>query len=311
MKIQEIIFEGGWASAKTQNTVITPQFVHNVRIVLANFEKELNAHLKSKGIPAIGIGHPVGSGTYYERDLKINPTREYGDIDVMFYIPRMPNMNNNQTSQLFADNVKEFCDHHGGYETANGKNVIVQTGDDYVQVDLVSAYYDMADWGNALAPEYNVKGVLSASMYSALAEAMNLSIGSHGVQAKTVGGQLVPFRTVKGTELVTVSTNKNNWAIDIVKFFGGKISPLLKQYPGMKDEVRIADIVGSIKGIAQSLGQPDLPGRVKEIYLAKINAVVTSSKFDKAATPAAVEKAEYTKKMLAKKSTEFASLLDK
>jgi len=304
--------EGGWASEKTQNTVITPQLVATVRKILAQFEQDLNAHLDSKNIPHIGIGHPAGSGTYYERDLKINPTREYGDVDVMFFVPRIPEMTNNQVNQLFASNVKEFCDASADYSTSNGKNVIIQIGDnDYVQVDLVTAYFDMADWSKALAPEYNVKGVLCASLYSALAEVLQLSIGSNGVQAKTVGDEVVPFRTIKGTTLHTVSASKDTWAVDIVKFFGGNTSaPLLRKYPGWAGETRVSDIINSIKGIAQGLGQGDLPSKVKAAYLKKIDAVINSSKFDKAATPAAVAKAEHTKELLAQKSAEIAAKFD-
>ena len=312
MKINEILSEGGWASTKTQNTVITPQFVADVRIVLQGFEKGLNAHLASKNIPPVGIGHPCGSGTYYERDLKVNPTKEYGDIDVHFYIPRMEGLNNNQTTQLFADNVKEFCNGNPNYETENGKNVIVQTGNDFVQVDLVTIYYDNKEWSTALAPEWNVKGVLCASLYSALAEAMNISISSHGVQAKTVDGQLVKFGTTKNTKLITITTDKDKWAVDIVKYFGGKkASPLLKQYPGVKDEVRVADIINSIKGICQSLDRPELIQTIKEIYLGKIHKTASSSKFDKAETPAAIEKAHHTKEMLMTKSAEIAALFDR
>ena len=302
--------EGGWASEKTQNTVITPGFVVKVRQVLAVFEKELNAFLASQNIPPIGIGHPVGSGTYYERDLKINPTREYGDIDVSFYIPRMPGMTNNQANQLFADQVLKFCDSHPErYDTANGKNVIVQIGQDFVQVDLVTSYFDMKDWGAVLAPEYNIKGVLCASLYSALAEAMGISIGAHGVQAKTVNGELVPFRTVKGAELHTISSNRDSWAVDIAKFFGAKkISPLLAKYPGLMGEVKVADIVNSIKGIASSLNRPEIIEDAKRIYLEKISKVANSSKFDKAQTPQAVEKAEHTKELLSSKSAQIASL---
>ncbi len=317
------ITEGGWASTKTQNTVITPQFVADVRIVLQGFEKTLNAHLASKNLPPVGIGHPCGSGTYYERDLKVNPTKEYGDIDVHFYIPRMPELNNNQTTQLFADNVKEFCNENPNYETENGKNVIVKTGNDYVQVDLVTIYYDNEEWAAALAPEWNVKGVITASIYSSLALTLGVSISSHGVQVKIRDNAVVPFSTIKNIELKTISTDPKNWATDIAKFFGcHKLSTSIQQFPGLKGEVKITDIVGSINGIADSFELNNIFGnrlainskkefmqQIASTYQNKIDAVITSSKFDKAMTPASQKKAEYTKTMLTAKSKEVISLL--
>ncbi len=322
MRSKEFISEGGWASTKTQNTIITPALIEKVVTVLkAKFEPELNAFLKSKQLPSIQIGKPCGSGTYYKRDLVQNPNKEYGDIDVHFYIPRMPDLNNNQTITLFATNIKEFCDRSTTFATENGKNVILQLGDDYVQIDLVNIYYDVQDWATALAPEWNVKGVLCASLYSALAEALQISISSIGVQAKTINGKLVKFNTVKGVKLHTITTDKKKWAIDIATFFGAsEYSPTLKSYPGLIDEVRVKDIIGSIKGIAETLEQTNtLPSQysdsqsllstIKQIYLDKINKVITSSKFDKAETETAIKKAADTKSMLTTKSSEIGKMI--
>ena len=41
----------------------------------------------------------------------------------------------------------------------------------------------------------------------------------------------------------------------------------------------------------------ELLSAVKDIYLQKIQAVISSSKFNKAETPAAIQKAEHTKQM--------------
>ena len=323
MRAREFLLNGGWANAKTQDTVITPPVIAKVvEILKGKFEPELNAFLAKNMLPEIKIGRPCGSGTYYERDLVQQPDKQYGDIDIHFYIPRMPDMNNNQVSTLFAKNVMDFCAQSSSFETENGKNVIVQFGNDYIQVDLVTIYYDNKDWADALAPEWNVKGVLCASLYSALAEALHLSISPHGVQAKTLDGQLVKFGTIKGTSLHTVSTDKKNWAVDIAKFFNAKyIDDRLKTYPGLiGGEVRVADIINSIQGIAETLdynkklpadysNASDLLANIKSIYLDKIGKVINSSKFDKAASPAAVEKAEHTKQMLSTKSQEFAKLI--
>lgn len=315
MKIIDLL-EGGWASTKTQNTIITPTVVRDAVRVMQFFGEQFNQFLAQKNLPPIEIGRPCGSSTYYERDMEKQPNKEYGDIDINFHIPEMPGMNNNQTVTLFSNAVKEFCDATHGFETENGKNVIVQLGDQYVQVDLVVSYIKNKEWSKALAPEWNVKGVLCASLYSALAQALNLSIGGHGIQAKTLNGERVKFSTIKGVTLHQVTNNKDNWAIDVAAYLGCKhFTTRLKEYPGLKDEARVSDIINSIKGIASSLdingimNSSELLSTIKDIYLQKINAVIDSSKFNKAETPAAIQKAADTKAMLAKKSAEIAKLI--
>lgn len=88
MRAKEFLPEGGWANPVTQNTTITPSLVKTVyEKVLPVFIKKLNEHLKSQDLPAVELGRPCGSTTYYERDLLRDPKREYGDIDVNLFIP--------------------------------------------------------------------------------------------------------------------------------------------------------------------------------------------------------------------------------
>jgi len=316
MKINEIIVEGGWANPITQNTKITPALVEAVFAVLHTFTNNLNVYLKQENVPPVELGKPCGSTTYYKRDMVQNPEREYGDIDVNLFIPRIEGMTNNANANLIKTKIMEFCERSPDFQTSNGTNVIVQVGHDYVQVDLITAYSHNKEWSSALAPQYNVKGVLCNSLYSSLGEVLMLSIGGgHGVQAKTQNGELVPFRTVKGVELETVTNNPKTWALDIAKYFGcNKVSPRLKSYPGMIGEIRVADIINSIRGIAETLelngkgNAAEMLSQIKDIYLGKIDAVINSSKFDKAASPDAVAKAEHTKEMLATKSKQFATL---
>jgi GNAT superfamily N-acetyltransferase len=313
MRAKEFLPEGGWANPVTQNTTITPALVKNVyEKVLPVFIKKLNEHLKSQDLPAVELGRPCGSTTYYERDLLRDPEREYGDIDVNMFIPRIEGMTNNANAEIIKTQIRDFCESSPDFQTSNGTNVIFQVGKDYVQVDLITSYHHNKEWTKALAPEYQVKGVLCNSLYSSLGEALQLSIGSgHGVQAKLQKDKLVPFKTSKDVVLKTITNNPKTWAIDIAKFLGAKkISPTLKKYPGMLDEIRVADIVNSIKGIAESIDDNELVGKVKDIYLKKIQAAINSSKFDKAASAGAIEKANKTKEALASKSAQIASLFD-
>jgi hypothetical protein len=201
-----------------------------------------------------------------------------------------------------------------------------------VQVDLIYTYHEHANWSRALSPEYRVKGVISTSLTSALAEVLNLSFSTQGLQVKTRGGQPVSFRQSKDTQLHTVSLDPENWAADIYKFYytlinrntPGSLPADLKVHSGLKDEQRLSDIVLSIKSLANAFDSEGMFGRgplshinskqdmmtkVSSTFASKLEAVITSSKFDKAATPAAIEKADKTKLMLAKYRNEITKLL--
>lgn len=320
ISFRDYLREGGWSSTLTQGTHITPTLVDHAVKIIEDFVQKFNVHLKLKDLSPVEFGGPCGSTTYYKRDMVQNPTREYGDIDVNLHIPRIEGISNAANDSLYKNEIKEFCEHNAEFKTDNGTNVIINIGADYIQVDFVTSYIHNKEWTKALAPEYNVKGVLCNSLYSAFGEAIHLSFGGgHGIQVKRVNDEIVPFRTVKDVKLHTISTNPKIWAIDIAKYFGcTKLSPRLKSHPGMKDEVKVSDIINSFKGIAETLEMNcKLPGyteawelmsTVKSIYLQKINTVIHSKKFEKAASPAAVEKARATKEQLATKSSQIASL---
>lgn len=325
MRAHEIISEGGWASSKTQSTVLTPALLQRVvRYLQSQIEPQFNAWLNSKNIPAVKFGRPVGSGTYYERHLKTDPQKQYGDIDIQFIIPKLDTKSTNESRQFYYDLIKQYGDSTGAYETDNGKNIVVNiSADDYVQVDLVSLFSDLVNWSTVLTPPEGVKGVLSASLYSALAEALNISISDLGIQIKTSNNQVVPFSKQKDVNLVTITTNQSNWAIDLVKFLGcTKLHPILAKYPGMKDEITINQILGSIIGIAKTLELNDrlsatgknyssaenLITTISKIYLDKIDKVINSSKFNKATTAEAQALAEKTKKVLFTGSRHIANL---
>lgn len=326
MKIRDIIFEGGWASAKTQETIVTPNVLDQVVKMLKNdVEPRMNQWLSDRGIPTIQFGRPVGSGTYYQRHLKTQPDRRYGDIDIQFIIPRIADKSNNENKQFYYDLAKSYGQQSGAYESENGKNIIVKIGaNNYAQVDLVSIFGELVRWSDVFSPPEGVKGVLSASLYSALGEALNLSISDLGVQVKLSNGQIVPFSKQKDVEVATITTIPEQWAVDIAKYFKcSKLDPLLARYPGLGDEVTIEQLIGSIVGLARTLelnnrlsasGIPhasaeDLLKRIQEIYLGKINKVVNSSKFDKAASPEAQQLAQETKELLKSKGQAIAGLL--
>jgi hypothetical protein len=330
---ESTVMEGGWASVETQNTVITPRTVAEIIHILAGFEASYNAWQAANELDAeIKIGKPKGSGTYYRRDLEQDPEREYGDVDVECFIHSREGVKSAQRITEYRRAINDYCAQSPDFSTDNGTNVIMRTTAGPVQVDLIYTYHEHADWSRVLSPEYRVKGVISTSLTSSVAEALNLSFSSQGIQVKIRNNQPVSFRQSKDTELRTVSINPDNWAQDIYALYyylshGEKPAEMprdLQAHGGLKDEQRLSDIVLSIKALATGLEQANLLGhgalidiadkkdlirRVAQIYSDKLAAAENSSKFDKASTPAAVEKAKKTKLMLAKYRNEVTKLL--
>lgn len=327
VKVNEInLSEGGWASTLTQNTVITPNVVVKAVNQYNQFINDFNNFLKIKNIPEVKAGHPVGSTNYYKRDLVSNPNKEYGDIDILLFIPKLKDKSDAQISEIYKKLVIEFCQNKSDISTDSGHAVIFKlNNDDYVQVDLVFAYYENKEWLKALVPEYNIKGVLSASLYSSLAELLNLSISSNGIQVKLRDNKPVSFRQSKHTTLKIISTDPKHWALDILYFYHNLINPTgrltiaqtLKDHSGINPEnLKISDIVLSIKGLADSLesngangwfgygplshikNKQDFMNQIKTIYTSKINSRMNDSKFNKAETEKAKEKVIETKKKL-------------
>lgn len=330
---------GGWSKTVTQGIKLTPDIAKDAIAVARTFGKDFNLYLTSKEELPIKIGKAVGSTAYYEKDLKSNPTKEYGDIDIIFSIPRIEGLGESKNTSYYRDLVKQFIkDVKPSYlfddGDQNGMNIIVDAGDGrWVQVDLVVAFNDTEDWTtHRMTPEHNLKGAFVGFMYASLAEVLNLSIGTSGVQVKHVAGELVPYRKLKVDKVETVSTDIGNFALDILKYYhtragGGelKVAPLLKSFPGMnRDNIQIKDLARAVKGLGDSFVLNDMFGKgdlkhvpdydtfiekIKTIYAGKAEVAAAATKFDKAVTPEAKKRAEDTKELLRAKVAELIKLL--
>jgi len=305
MKITDIITEGGYASTLTQDTKVTPAMVQTAVGVFDTFVQQFNKFLKSKNLPPVKAGHPVGSTHYYKQDLVSNPDKTYGDIDILFFIPKLPGSSDGANVSTYTNAVTEFVSTANNISTNSGKNLVFQMGSEYLQIDLVMAYYENRDWLPALLPERGIKGVISSTVYSSVAEVMNISVNSQGVQVKLRGGMPVSFRQSKDTEVRTISKNPRTWALDVLKFFHGlantgsklQVSDSLQQASGVDPAaVRIADNVQAITGLADSLelngllaqgalshvkDSADFMAQVRSVYQNKMQAAMNSTKFDK------------------------------
>jgi hypothetical protein len=322
MRITDIIAEGGWDTKITQDTVISPQIVRaTLAIVSGKFIRDFNQFLDSRGVPPIKMGHPTGSSAYYEVDKE---DKIYGDIDLQIIVPEIPEtagktMSQQQTiwNKLEDEFVKTVNPQYVSSESEPGHPIIDIGNNAFVQVDLMPHVEKLATWGRfRTTPERGIKGLLNGNMFSVLGEMLMMSIQHSGVQFKVRDKKKLPYTpTRKNYELVTLSTDIENFVMDIFRHEAheqgitkGKIDPLLKMNPGSKlDDVKIANLVNAVKGLALSFGHNNMYGNgdlenysSAEDFLAKFWTVyegkamkdINAPKRDKAETPQAIARAE-------------------
>jgi hypothetical protein len=333
MKIHEIIVEGGWTSTVTQGTKITPAIIKPALGVLARFIDDFNAFLETKNLPPVRMGKPTGSTAHHEADLADPQRRDtiYGDIDMQMIAPELEGVAGgsafasywNRLAGEFVEQRKPASVHsipdpgHPVFEIAPGK---------FVQIDFMWHPEPLAKWGASRAtPERGLKGLLHGNMFSTLGELLDMSIQHAGVQLKVIDGQQVPFNKRKGTELVTVTTDPENFIMDLFRYeyktITGRdadqrtpIDPLLKQYPGNDiNDTRIAKLVNSVKGLARSLEANNLFGKGNlaqfgsasdfinqfvQHYEQKAMNDVNGTKRDKAQHPDDIARADMDKKKI-------------
>lgn len=334
---RQYLAEGGWSKKETQSTKLTPAVAKKAVAVLPQFERDFNAFLKKKGLPPIAIGRPVGSSSYIERDLKDNPDKEYGDIDVLMTIPRLEGTSEAKNNSTYSDAVKEFAgEKERSYmlhdKESFGNAIIVKVDDGYAQVDLVRTFGEHAAWAaDRMTPEHGLKGALLGNLYTSFGELFHVSIGPAGVAAKEKDGELVSSRTLKPDKVHGISLDISKFAQHIVEFIHKRINDgsklkLVGLTGGMnRENIKATDLAKIIKSVGKTFAANEMFGKgplkgiadydeyiakIKKIYIDKNTKAAGDAKFNKADTPEAKARAEQTKDLLLNKSKEIASLLD-
>lgn len=333
------LFEGGWATEVTQSTKLTPRNVKRALALLPRLEKDFNAYLAKHHLPPVVISKPVGSTSYVERDLKANPDKEYGDIDVLMEIPRLEDQTEARTTTIYKNALNDFTQHakvdYIYPRDVKASNVIVKIGpDEHVQVDMVMTPQDVAHWAAArMTPEHGLKGAVTGFLYSALAEVLHLSISQSGVLAKRKAGQVVPFVDRSGDKVERLSTDFANFGRHIAEWVVKelnptsrvKLHPSLEEQPGLKaDDVKLADMVKMVKGIVRTIELNDALGRgflkkhetavqlmnaIREVYREKLLSAAKDAKLDKAQTPEAKQRAADLRQLFITKAAEVSNAL--
>lgn len=327
MFIKEL-FEGGWDTKVTQGTVIKPQIVKAALATAQQFAKDFNAFLQQKNIPGIRIGAPTGSSAYHDVDPE---DKIYGDVDLQIVVPELEQTQGMTMAQaqtfwykLEDEFVKTVQPQYVHQESDAGHPIFAIGNDQYVQVDLMPHIQKLEKWGRyRVTPERGLKGLLYGNLFSVLGELLKLSIQHSGVQLKVRDGVRQPYTsTRKDYQLETITTNIETFVYDIfmnearqLGITKPQIDPLLKQYPGANiKDIRAANLVNAIKGLANSFALNDMYGQgdlsqyrsaedfintFKQIYTAKAEKDINATKRDKAETPEAKARAEDDKNKVA------------
>lgn len=314
---------GGWDTTKTQKTRLTPRVVADTLPVVDKFVKEFNYWLEERELDRVSVGRPTGSSAYYAEDLKENPEKIYGDIDLQMIGSPIEGKTYGQfagTWNRLADEfVKDMQPHYIDIGESKVGHPIFCVNDDFVQVDFMWHEPKLATWGlHRVTPERGVKGSLHGNMFSVFGELLDMSIQHAGVQLKTIDGVHVPFSKQKGTEVVTITTSPGSFIYDVFAYEARlqgiedfDSSDSLMQCPGNNlNNVKISRLVRGVKGFAESCELNDMFGKVDLAdfssaedflnkfltrYEEKAMIDVNASKRDKASTPDAIARAQADK----------------
>jgi hypothetical protein len=275
--------EGGWATAKTQGTVIKPLIIQDCVNKLKIVSTQFAHHCKSLELPPLEFSKPVGSGTWYEDDIESQPDKVYGDVDFMVSYPVLELTEKGEradeiassklyNAELFTFLEKQsytFIDVEESKKISSDTSVklvmMVQTqsGDGWIQVDLIVTHPGYKDWAIfRMTPIRNVKGFVIGNLYSSFGEVLELSIQPRGVRAKFSGSEMVSYGKRAGVEDRLLSANIETFMIDIAEFFwkeSGTEKPFnpgsLKSWKMDPNNPTFENLVDGIKGVAEVLSE--------------------------------------------------------
>jgi hypothetical protein len=279
----QFLNEGGWATTKTQETTITPDVIKSVVDIISHVASEFNGHLREIELPSLDFLKPIGSGSWWEEDLKNQPLKTYGDVDYMIAYPTLKLTAGKDREDEIAT-VKLYnaellmwleAEKPKGIDVAESKAVSTpsslklvaevqmpngQSG--WVQVDLVVTHKEYQDWAVfRMTPIKNVKGFVLGNLYSSFGEVLDLSIQARGVRAKFEGDVMKPYAKRSGVEERLISANAQTFMTDICRFFweqSGTQWPFkdtpIEKWQGMNPrDPRFEDLCDGIRAVAKTL----------------------------------------------------------
>jgi hypothetical protein len=283
--LEQYLTEGGWASSKTQSTIIRPKIIKDCVEKLKDLESKFNKHLEEKGMQPMEFLRAVGSGKWFEKDIESQPDKVYGDIDFNVSYPvieddKLSERDNEIKSiklyntELLSFLEKENLDYidveetKGASDTSSVKLIMkaeTDEGEGWVQVDLIVTHEQYKDWSTfRLTPMHNVKGFVLGNLYSSFGEVLEINIQTRGVRAKMIDDRVVNYSKRSGAVDKLITSDVNRFMHDIAKFLWEqgdtdepfKESESLKNWKGMdQDNPRIEDLAQGIMAVADTLAQ--------------------------------------------------------
>ena len=210
--------------------------------------------------------------------------------------------------------------------------VATEEGTGYIQVDVIVTHSGYKDWAIfRMTPIRNVKGFVLGNLYSSFGEVLEISIQPRGIRAKFAGSEMVSYSKRAGVEDKMLSSNIETFMYDIAKFFWEQSgtdkafepSSSLSSWKGINpNNPTFEDLCDGIKAVAETLetlgefgtvlkykNAKELLEAVKARYIEKMERDASSSKFDKATTPAAQAAADKLRAFVAEYTTKIKSLL--
>lgn len=235
-----LIAEGGWATTKTQGTVIKPKIIADSVKKLSIIGQEFNKHLSTIELPPIDFSKPIGSGTWYEDDIESQPDKVYGDVDFMVSYPVIELTGKDRradeiaTVKLYNKELLDFIEkqRYAFIDVAETRSIssdssiklVMQVttpeGDGWIQVDMVVTHTEYKEWAIfRMTPIRNVKGFVLGNLYSSFGEVLEISIQPRGIRAKFAGTEMVSYSKRASVEDKLLTSNIETFMYDIAKFF--------------------------------------------------------------------------------------------
>ena len=304
---------GGWKSVRTVGVKLDPATVQAAINVFLKVLTGFNGHLAAKEKMPIEPQRPVGSVSYHEDDAEVNPDKVYGDIDYLVSFPcaqesdatarrKIENAVKREYQGLWIDYLQTQAPPEVDIGATTGSSpwlVIINLPDGRaVQVDIIITFPKYCKWmGGRYEPERDKKGLITGHLYKALGDVLTLSIGTEGVIARTRNGERVSSKYRKDVTLETVTTDIDNFLIDIAKYITGseslELHPDLQKNPGVSSgSVTLEGLATGIRGLGHTLATAgavssaqSFVNEVLSNYRTSMTAELENPKYKKADTP--------------------------
>jgi len=258
------------------NMRLTPTVVLQALNEYQRFIDDWSQWLTERGAARPKLVGPVGSVAYAHSDFEDNRDVAYGDIDVLVELPVAGKLDYFAKNSLQREYRQYLIDYLQSEQPTNvhvdatlGRGefkskratpfmiILNLDHDTYVLADTIITFSDVSSWTKArYTPMRGYKGYIHGNFYDTLSDILSISLSKNGIIAKFQDGQLVPSKKRKDVEVRTVSTDPQNFFVDILNFFAGSQAQgnsLLQTNPGINPEAHADELLKMLASGAKGL----------------------------------------------------------